>query len=409
MTAQAWVRGLELTAPIINHPQRIFPDVIDALADRLGDVPALLCEHERLSYRALAARAKRYARWASDQGLSKGDVVCLLMSNRPEYMAIWLGITRVGGVVALLNTNVTGPALGHSIRIVSPKHLIVAANYLDRLVAAVPQAERTAMIWVHGKGGDQFPRIDQLIEQGGSYSDLAVRPNIEDRALYLYTSGTTGLPKAAGVSHYRIMQWSHWFAGLMDTVPNDRMYNCLPMYHSVGGVLAPGATLVGGGSVVMREKFSVRDFWNDIVRWDCTLFQYIGELCRYLLNAQVQHPANVHRIRLACGNGLRPDIWEAFKSRFRIPHILEFYAATEGVVSLSNIDERMGSIGRIPPYLAHRSPIALVQFDSTGDMPVRDDQGYCVACATGEIGEALGKLPAGASNHGSRFEGYTDA
>ena len=128
-------------------------------------------------------------------------------------------------------------------------------------------------------------RIDRGIDRSpaGRWPKPFAAPYIADRALCIYTSGTTGLPKAANVSHYRLMQWSHWFAGLMNTVPGDRMYNCLPMYHSVGGVVATGAALVGGGAVVMRERFSASPFWDDIARWDCTLFQYIGELCRYLL------------------------------------------------------------------------------------------------------------------------------
>ena len=190
-------------------------------------------------------------------------------------------------------------------------------------------------------------------------TDAERRPQtIEDQALYIYTSGTTGLPKAANVSHARLMQWSHWFAGMMDTRPSDRMYNCLPMYHSVGGVLATGAALVAGGSVVIREQFSARHFWDRRrSRWDCTLFQYIGELCRYLL----QHRAAL-RARPSTGSGCaaamgwRPDVWNEFKTRFRIPQILEFYAATEGSVSLFNTDGKPGAIGRIPPFLAHRFP-----------------------------------------------------
>ncbi len=114
---------------------------------------------------------------------------------------------------------------------------------------------------------------------------------IADRALHIYTSGTTGLPKAANVSHHRLMQWSLWFAGLMNSGPDDRMYDCLPMYHSVGGVVATGALLARGGSVVIREKFSATEFWNDIAKWDCTLFQYIGELCRYLLDTEAHSAA----------------------------------------------------------------------------------------------------------------------
>jgi fatty-acyl-CoA synthase len=403
---KAWVRALELTAPIVNSPQRILPIVIEELAEKLGEAPALLSGRESLTYRGLAERSIRYARWALDQGIARGDTVCLLMPNRPEYMAIWLGITRVGGVVALLNTNLTGPSLAHCIRIVEPKHLIVAADFMDRL----PNLEGAATTWAHGAGHDKFPRIDREIERQGSekLSFAEGRPSIEDPALYIYTSGTTGLPKAARVNHYRLMQWSHWFAGMMDIRPEDRMYNCLPMYHSAGGVLATGAALVGGGSVVVREKFSAREFWSDIFQWDCTLFQYIGELCRYLLHTGVHPHEAEHRIRMACGNGLRPDIWNAFKTRFRIPRILEFYAATEGVVSLSNIDEKPGSIGRIPPYLAHRFPVTLVRLDIENNAPIRNGQGFCIPCGTNEIGEAVGKILVAPLNFGSRFDGYTD-
>ncbi len=233
-------------------------------------------------------------------------------------------------------------------------------------------------------------------------------PTIEDRALYIYTSGTTGLPKAANVSHARVMQWSHWFAGMMGAQSTDRMYNCLPMYHSVGGVQVPGATLVAGGTVVIREKFSASQFWNDIVRWDCTMFQYIGELCRYLLHAPPSPNESAHRIRMACGNGLAPEIWDDFKDRFRIPQILEFYASTEGGVSLFNVEGKRGAIGHIPAYLAHRFSPALVLFDVETGEPVRNEQGFCIRCAPNEIGEAIGKVVDDPSNIGSRFEGYTN-
>jgi fatty-acyl-CoA synthase len=229
----------------------------------------------------------------------------------------------------------------------------------------------------------------------------------------IYTSGTTGLPKAANVSHRRIMQWSAWFAGLMDTGPRDRMYNCLPMYHSIGGVVAIGSLLVRGGSVVLADKFSARAFWDDIVAWDCTLFQYIGELCRYLVNAPPQDRERKHRLRLCCGNGLRADVWEKFQQRFSIPRILEFYAATEGNVSLYNVDGKPGAIGRVPSFLSHRFPLDLIRIDPDSGVPLRDANGRCIRCARGEAGEAIGKIRQGgaepATRTGGEFEGYTDA
>ena len=408
--AKAWLRALELTAPIDRNRDRIFPIVIEELAARLGDAPALVSDRENLTYRALAERANRYARWALDQGLAKGEVVCLMMPNRPEYMAVWLGITSVGGVVALLNTNLIGPSLAHCINVVAPKHLIVAAEFADPLTSALKDLAPSPTIWFHGWSPSAVRRLDLDLEQySGETLSAAERrlPGIEDQALYIYTSGTTGLPKAAHVSHARVMQWSHWFAGMMDTQPTDRMYNCLPMYHSVGGVLVPGAVLVSGGSVVIREKFSASHFWSDINRWDCTLVQYIGELCRYLLHNPPSSHDTSHRIRMACGNGLRPDVWDEFKDRFRIPQIFEFYAATEGGVSLFNIEGKRGAIGRIPSYLAHRFSPTLVRFDIEKGEPVRNEQGFCIRCVPGEAGEAISQVVDTASNLGSRFEGYT--
>jgi len=408
--AQAWLRALELTARIPKHPHRILSTVIEELAEKFGEAPALLSDRECLTYRALAERSNRYARWALEQGLAKGDAVCLFMPNRPEYMAIWLGITRVGGIVSLLNTNLAGPSLAHCINTVGPTHVIAAAELVDPLTTALSDLAGAPSIWAHGVGRHEFPRIDRDVERhaGEALREAERRPlTIEDRALYIYTSGTTGLPKAANVSHARLMQWSHWFAGMMDIQSSDRMYNCLPMYHSVGGVLATGAVLVGGGSVMIREKFSARQAWNDVIRWDCTLFQYIGELCRYLLHSERQPHETEHRIRMCCGNGLRPDVWDEFKRRFRIPQILEFYAATEGNVSMFNIEGKPGAIGRIPPFLAHRFPAALVKFDVERGEPVRTEQGLCIRCGPTEIGEAIGKILNNPSSVGSRFEGYT--
>jgi fatty-acyl-CoA synthase len=409
---KAWLRALELTAPIARNRIRILSTVIEERAEQLGDTPALLSDRECMTYGQLSERINQYARWALGQGIGQGEVVGLLMTNRPEYLAIWLGISSVGGVVSLLNVNLTGSSLAHCINVVSPKHLIVASEFAAQLVAALPAVSLPATIWIHGNEPSSWPRLDLEIEaqSGAPLSEHEKRPpTIEDKALYIYTSGTTGLPKAANISHARVMQWGHWFAGMMSAQATDRMYNCLPMYHSVGGVQVPGAILVAGGTVILREKFSASQFWNDIVRWDCTLFQYIGELCRYLLHAPLSANETAHRIRMACGNGLAPEVWDGFKNRFSIPQIFEFYASTEGGVSLFNVQGKRGAIGHIPGYLTHRFSPALVVFDVEKGEPVRDAQGFCIRCAPNEAGEAIGKGSDDPSNIGSRFEGYTNA
>jgi fatty-acyl-CoA synthase len=266
-----------------------------------------------------------------------------------------------------------------------------------------------AKVWLHGEAQADWPRLDRMIETfGGEALALNERRalTIEDRALFVYTSGTTGLPKAANLNHYRVMLAACAFAGVMDPHAGDRMYDCLPMYHTVGGVVATGALLLKGGSVVIREKFSASEFWDDIVRWDCTILQYIGELCRYLVNSPPHPKERQHKLRLACGNGLRPDVWHEFKERFRIPQIIEFYGATEGNVTLFNFDGKEGAVGRIPWYFADRFPTKVVRFDVERQQPVRDANGFCIECDPNEPGEVIGRILRDASKPGARFEGY---
>jgi len=407
--AKVWLRAVEVTASISNHPSRIFSTVIAELAEKFDQSTALLSDDECLTFRQLAERSNQYARWALNQEIARGQTVCLLMPNRPEFLAAWIGITSVGGVVALLNTNLRSASLAHCINEVEPKHIIVAAQLVDAFLSAQPHIAVKTKIWLHGSGAFKAPRIDLELN---TYSGERLgeterrRVTIKDPALYIYTSGTTGLPKAAKISHYRLMQWIYWFAGMMDTKSNDRMYDCLPMYHSVGGVVAIGAVLVNGGSVVLREKFSVKHFWDDVTDSGCTLFQYIGELCRYLLRAPSHPRESDHQIRLCCGLGLRSDIWNDFKNRFRIPQILEFYAATEGNVTLYNVDGKPGAIGRIPAFLGHRQAVRLLKFDIEKGEPVRTEDDFCIQCSVNEVGEAVGKITSAPLDLGSNFEGY---
>ena len=409
------LRTIRRTSPIARNPTRIFPLMVDELAARHGDKPALISDRESLTYRALAERSCRYARWAVAQGLDKGDVVALLMTNRPEYVAIWLGIIRAGGTVALLNTNLAGPTLAFCIDSVAPKHVIVAGEFAHSLSSADSYRKTTPRIWLHGDANhpqQHHPRLDQAIDAfDGATLSAAERPHltIEDKALFIFTSGTTGLPKAANINHFRLMLASNAFAGVMNTGPDDCMYDCLPMYHTSGGVLAIGAALIGGGTVFIREKFSAREFWDDVLRHRCTLFMYIGELCRYLVNCPPHPQERAHRLRLCCGNGLRPDIWTQFQSRFAIPSILEFYAATEGNITLFNFEGKPGAVGRIPWFLTRRFQTKIVRFDMEAQAPTRSSLGHCEEVAPGEIGEAVGRIFQDPSKPTGRFEGYSNA
>lgn len=408
--SKIWLKAIELTARIEALPGRLFADVVDDWARRQPDRIALVTDDAALDYEGLSKRINRYARWARSVGVGKGETVALIMPNGIDYVAAWLGISRIGGVVALLNTKLVGQSLAHCLDVARPRLIIVAHDLIETLETAKPYLKTEAKIWTHGDARDQRA-IDvalAALDDGPLRSEERDDVTIDDRALLIYTSGTTGLPKAASISHRRILNWGFWFAGLTGATPQDRLYDCLPLFHSVGGIVAPCSMLAAGGSVVIADKFSASHFWSDVVRHDCTLFQYIGELCRYLLKAAPSEYENRHRLRLVCGNGLRGDIWEDFQARFSIPRILEFYAATEGNFSLFNVEGQPGAIGRIPPLLAHRFPASLVKLDPASGVPLRNDDGFCIACSRGEAGEAIGRIGS-AEQGGGRFEGYTDA
>ena len=401
---EAWLQAIQRTAALGQQPNFTLASLVRETAERTPDAPAILSAGEKVSYRTLADRAAGYALWARTHGLGRGDVVALMMANRPDYVAIWLGITQTGASVALLNTNLSGAGLLHCIQVAGAKTVIADAALSDRVAGSGTR------VWRHGADAGPLPRIDDWVAAAGLKSGDGTPTNVtlSDRALYIYTSGTTGLPKAASVSHHRILQWAQWFAGMGDLKPADRTYNCLPLYHSVGGVVAVGAALAAGGSVFVRDGFSARRFWSEVTENDCTVFQYIGELCRYLINSPADPESEKHRLRLATGNGLKGDIWETFKERFAIPQILEFYASTEGSFSLFNYEQQPGAIGRIPGFVSQRQSVTLIQVDAETGAALRDAEGRCLRCAVNQAGEAISKLTDDASRASERFEGYAD-
>ncbi len=404
----AWVRALEAVKILAESPEATLPSLIGSLADTHEDRLALLDEEDRLSYRALAARVNGVARWGMRQGFARKDVICLLMPNCADYVTTWLGLSRIGCVSALINTNLTSDSLIHSVQAAGSTNIIVGADLLPTLAAVLERLSPGTRVWVHGPA----PAGDRECFEPACGAVLSAEerafPRPDDPALLIYTSGTTGLPKAARVTHGRVLEWSFWFAGMMDATPADRLYDCLPLYHSTGGVVAIGAMLVSGGSVLIRRRFSARRFWDDVVEGECTIFQYIGELCRYLVNAAPHPREREHRLRLACGNGLQGDIWAAFARRFEVPRILEFYAATEGNVSLYNCEEKPGAIGRVPPFLARQFPVRLIRCDPETGVAVRDADGRCVVCGPDEVGEAVGQVLDATRSPARRFDGYTD-
>ncbi len=231
-------------------------EIVEGFARDRPDNLALLYQDETLTYGQLDARANRYANWARGQGIGRGDVVGLLMENRPDYIAAWLGIVKLGAVAALLNTNLRGAALAHSLNVAGARHLVLGAELAAAYGEARPKVEAPPTAWIDGGGHPDGEDMDAALAQGAVTLDPAVRAGLtcKDRAFYIFTSGTTGLPKAANISHMRMLFMMYGFAGGLDAGEQDRMYNVLPLYHTAGGICALGPALTTGGSLVIRSQ-----------------------------------------------------------------------------------------------------------------------------------------------------------
>jgi len=404
------LKPLKTIAP--NSPVLVCDD-FEAAVDAHAEKIAVVFEDREVTYRELDALANRYAHWAKGRRIGRGETVALVMPNRVEYLAIWLGLSKVGVVTALVNNNLTGAALAHSISISGASHVLADFETYEAVEDVRHQLKKTMSLWVLGlRGGDETSDrrgLDTAVKgASGVRPDRSARLDLTagDTALLIYTSGTTGLPKAAKITHARAQRYMRAFAGGTAAKPGDRIYCVLPLYHSTGGLCGVGAALLSGATLVLRKKFSASQFWPDVVEKRCTLFVYIGELCRYLVNQPEHELERSHKLRLVFGNGLRPEVWKTFQTRFAIPEILEFYGSTEGNVSFFNFDGRPGSVGRIPPYLRRRFNVKVIQLDLETEEPVRGTNGLCVECRPGEIGEVVGQIDP--NDHRFAYTGYAD-
>ena len=408
-------RTLWMLAPIKPDATRSIVDVVEGWARKTPGAPAVFYLDTVMSYGALEARANQYAHWALSLGLKQGDCVALFMENRPDFLCCWLGLFKAGLCAALINTNQRGQPLAHSFEIAGARHVIAGHELAEFLPEAEPFLGARPRFWIQGapapsEAGAKENKPSDLDAALNAASTISPGPapragvRLKHRAFLIYTSGTTGLPKAANFSHMRMMFMMTGFLGALQPTESDRIYNVLPLYHATGGVCAVGLAFLRGGALIIKKKFSVSDFWSDIHKTRATLFVYIGELCRYLLNAPPGPHERDHAIRAITGNGLRPEIWREFQARFAIPRVVEFYGATEGNVSMLNYDGTVGAVGRVPEYIEKLLPTRVVRFDVEKEMPVRGPDGLCIECEPDEVGEAVGGI---SKRAGRNFEGYT--
>ncbi len=366
---------------------------------------ALLFEDRRYSYAGFNAAANRVADVLSSLGLTRGDCVALLMDNRPEYLFTMLGANKLGVVTSLINSHVAGAQLVHALKICNPKLVIVGGEHLDNLreiIGELPVPREKVLVWSECEGEALPPSTRDMNAMFQRARETNPRTTVAQRAkdamLYMYTSGTTGLPKAAVVKNQRFLRAGILFGRVvLGLTKDDTTYVALPLYHATGGVAALGSVLATGGAIALRRKFSASAFWDDCVRFGATCFPYIGEVCRYLLQAPATLSERKHKVRVILGAGMRPDVWDPFVDRFHIPRVIEFYGSTEGNVAMVNFDGRRGMMGRLMPGQL------VVRIDPATEELERDPRGYLIRARAGEQGILIGKI-----DKINKFDGYLD-
>ncbi|KAI4498643.1 hypothetical protein M0802_006349 [Mischocyttarus mexicanus] len=386
--------------------------VFSRLTQRHPEKVAYIFEDKEWTYRQLEEFSNRIGRYFCTRLLSRGDSVALVMESRPEYIGTWLGLSKVGFVGALINTNLRQEVLIHSIKTANCKALIYGSELKDAIRDIKDKLPE--MMFFQWSEHEDISILEGAIDLNKEILATDPSPPLKelvlgtprDKLIYIYTSGTTGMPKAAVINNLRYMLMAYGVYSMLALRSDDRIYNSLPLYHTAGGIIGAGQPLLTGITVVLRRRFSASKFWSDCVHYECTIAQYIGEICRYLLTVPPSSYDTSHKVRLMYGNGLRPQIWKPFVERFGVKQIGEFYGATEGNSNLVNIDNRVGAVGFVPRFAGNLYPVTLLRVNEETGEPIRGPEGFCVPCKPGEPGVFVGKInPRKAVND---FSGYAD-
>ncbi|PBC31305.1 Long-chain fatty acid transport protein [Apis cerana cerana] len=364
------------------------PAIFMKRMERNPQKPCFFFEDQVWTFSDVNKYSNQIANVFQNAGYVKGDAVALMMSNRPEHVAIWLGLGKLGVITALINTNLRLQSLIHCLRIAKVKSIIYMEEYssaLDEIKDSI-QGIIKYKICNKSKCEDGEYDLNELISEVGTSEPIVKDPpTYRDKLVYIYTSGTTGLPKVAIILNSRYLLTIMPFK-LLGMRQDDILYNPNPLYHTAGGMIGAGFAIVKGVPNVLRTKFSVSAYWTDCIKYNCTAAQYIGEMCRYLLSAPPKPEDTAHRLRLMFGNGMRPQIWNEFVKRFNIKRVSEFYGSSEGNANISNFDGRIGAVGFVPLIVPRRfHPLAIIRVNNQTYEPVRDSNGLCIRAGTSDI------------------------
>jgi citronellyl-CoA synthetase len=400
------LRRIRYAVPALNKTANSLGQQVAANAEEHGEHTMILFEGKSIGWQSFNALANRYAHALKADGVSTGDSISIMLENRIEMLAALIAVNKLGATAGLINTNLRGAPLQHCVNQIDSKKLIVGEELItavDEVRSQLSLHAAADYLFLPDQGEAPAPdwaRDLEALSAGSSSSNPPETDSIDPNstALYIFTSGTTGSPKAAIVSNRRFMASGVSAARLgLRCTKEDRIYLCLPLYHLTGLMLGFGAALSTGSTMFIRRKFSASQFLPEVRQYNTRCMLYIGELCRYLVNTPEKPDDADNPLENLMGNGLRPDIWMQFKRRYGIKRIGEFYGSTEGNVAFLNLLNKDKTIGFCP------GKYALVRYDVDRDEILRDENGRCIRTEKGEAGLLLGEI-----TRIAKFEGYTN-
>ncbi|RUO44265.1 long-chain-acyl-CoA synthetase [Aliidiomarina taiwanensis] len=372
------------------------------------EAPFLRYENTCYTYGVFNAWVNQLAHTLKQQGIGKGDCVGVMLENRPELIALVLAVNKTGAIAGMLNHKQRERTLAHSLDLIQPKLMLVGSECLDAYQTAKSYVQDWNMQDVPTFSLPDASSTEQAASVYGNFLQLSAQQSTEnpteaqqlrlgDVCYYVFTSGTTGLPKAAPMTNLR------WFkAGLgfgrmsMHLTAKDTLYCCLPFYHNTALAIGLSCVVNTGACLALARQFSASGFWQDIQHFQATSFVYIGEVCRYLLNRVQQAAEQEHQVRVVVGNGLRPELWDAFEQRFGITRICELYGASEGNIGFVNVFNLKRTVGFSP--MKYR----IIRFDVNTEQPVLGPNGHMQRVKKGEVGLLLSEV-----SRKAPFDGYT--
>uniref|UniRef100_A0A8C1U043 long-chain-fatty-acid--CoA ligase n=1 Tax=Cyprinus carpio TaxID=7962 RepID=A0A8C1U043_CYPCA len=365
-------------------------------------------QDETYSYAQTDKQSNKIARsLLKHADLHEGDTVALLLGNEPMFLWMWLALAKIGCSAALLNHNIRSKSFLHCFTCCGATVLIAGAELQDAVEEVLPALREQGIsvyILTDHVTTEGLESLTDKIAQASDEpipADLRANITLSSPAVYIYTSGTTGLPKAAVIAQLRLWAMAN-FPSICGVTSDDVVYVCLPLYHSAGFAIGFGGAIERGATVVVKSKFSSSQFWEDCRKYNVTVIQYIGETMRYLCNTPKRVSDQVHNVRMAIGNGIRPEVWRTFIRRFGNVDIKEFYGATEGTLGFLNYAGKIGAVVNVVVTLLPKIyPYALVKFDQEQEEPVRNAEGFCIEVAQGETGLLVSKI-----TQKARFAGY---